>query len=379
MNFELNELQIAIRDTARKFAEERLAPGARERDRKEIFPREEILEMARLGLMGVNVPEAYGGAEAGAVAYSLALSEIARGDASAAVTMGVTNMCAELICAAGTEEQKRKYVTRLTSGEYVAGAFALSEPQAGSDPAAMTTTAERRGDRWVLNGAKQWITSGDVAGVIVVWAKTDPSAGSKGISCFLVEGGTPGLTVGKPEDKMGLRASHTVPLLFEDCEIPAENLLGQEGEGFKWAMRALDGGRIGIASQSIGIAQAALEASIAYAKERRAFGRPIADFQAIAFKLADMKTELEAARLLTLRAAWMKDRGVRFTREASMAKVFASEAANRVAAEAVQIHGGYGYVDEFPVERHLRDVRVTTIYEGTSEIQRVVIARELLR
>ena len=379
MNLEANEPQIAIRDTARKFAEERHAPGARERDRNGTFPREEILEMARLGLMGVNVLQTHGGAAAGAVAYSMALTEIARGDASAAVTMGVTNMCAELICAAGSEEQKRTYVPRLVSGEYVAGAFALSEPQAGSDPAGMTTTAERRGDRWVLNGSKQWITSGNVAGLMVVWAKTNPAAGSKGISCFLVEAGTPGLTVGKPEDKMGLRASPTVPLQFEDCEIPAENLLGQEGEGFKWAMRALDGGRIGIASQSIGIAQAAFEASVAYAKERKAFGKPIADFQAIAFKLADMRTSIEAARLLTLRAAWMKDQGLRFTREASMAKVFASEAANRVVQEAVQIHGGYGYVDEFPLERHMRDARVTTIYEGTSEIQRVVIAREILR
>lgn len=379
MEFELNEMQAAIRDAARKFARERLAPGARERDRKEIFPKEEILEMASLGLMGVNVPEALGGSEAGAVAYSLALSEIAAGDASAAVTMGVTNMCAELICAAGTEEQKRTYVPKLTSGEYLAGAFALSEPQAGSDPAAMATTAVRRGDRWILDGSKQWITSGDVAGVMVVWAKTSPEAGVKGISCFLVEGGTPGLHVGKPEDKMGLRASNTVPLLFEECEIPAGNLLGQEGEGFKWAMRALDGGRIGIASQAVGIGAAALEASVAYAKEREAFGQPIAGFQAIQFKLANMKTELEAARLLALRAAWRKDQGLRFTEEASMAKLFASEAANRVVAEAVQIHGGYGYVDEFPVERHLRDARVTTIYEGTSEIQRVVIAREILR
>jgi alkylation response protein AidB-like acyl-CoA dehydrogenase len=379
MDFKLNELQQAIQEAARKFAEERLAPGARERDREERFPTEELLEMAGLGLMGVNVPEALGGAEAGAVAYSLALSEIAAGDASASVTMGVTNMCAELICAAGTDEQKRRYVPKLTSGEYVAGAFALSEPQAGSDPMAMATTAVRKGDKWVLNGAKQWITSGDVAGVMVVWAKTSNEPGSKSISCFLVEGGTPGLLVGKPEDKMGLRASSTVPLQFEDCEIPLDNLLGEEGAGFQWAMRALDGGRIGIASQAIGSASAALAASLHYAKEREAFGGPIAGLQAIQFKLADMATELDASRLMTLRAAWMKDRGVRFTKEASMAKVFATEAANRIVNEAVQIHGGYGYVDEFPVERHLRDARVTTIYEGTSEIQRVVIARDLLR
>ncbi|HWV38637.1 MAG TPA: acyl-CoA dehydrogenase family protein [Vulgatibacter sp.] len=379
MVFELREHQTAIRDAARAFAREKLAPGARDRDLGEVFPAKELAEMAALGLMGVNVPEAYGGAEAGAIAYSLAMTEIAAGDASAAVAMGVTNMCAELICRAGTEEQKRRYVTRLTSGEYVAGAFALSEPQAGSDPAGMATFAERRGDRWVLNGAKQWITSGDVAGVMVVWARTSKAPGSKGISCFLVEGGTKGLHVGKAEDKMGLRASHTVPLTFEDCEIPAENLMGEEGDGFKWAMIALDGGRIGIGSQALGIGYAALEASIAYAKDRQAFGRPIADFQGVSFKLADMKTELDAARLLTLRAAWLKENGRPFTREASMAKLFASEAVNRVVAHAVQIHGGYGYVDEFPVERHLRDARVTTIYEGTSEIQRVVIAREILR
>ncbi|HEY0839032.1 MAG TPA: acyl-CoA dehydrogenase family protein [Vulgatibacter sp.] len=379
MDFELNEHQTAIRDAARAYAREKLAPGARDRDRNEAFPAKELGEMAGLGLMGVNVPEELGGAEAGAIAYSLAMTEIAAGDASAAVTMGVTNMCAELICRAGSEEQKRRYVPRLTSGEYVAGAFALSEPQAGSDPSAMATFAERKGDRWVLNGAKQWITSGDVAGVMVVWARTSKAPGSKGISCFLVEGGTKGLLVGKAEDKMGLRASHTVPLTFEDCEIPAENLMGAEGDGFKWAMIALDGGRIGIGSQALGIGRAALEASVAYAKDRKAFGHPIADFQGVSFKLADMKTELDAARLLTLRAAWLKENGRPFTREASMAKVFASEAVNRVVAQAVQIHGGYGYVDEFPVERHLRDARVTTIYEGTSEIQRVVIAREILR
>ncbi|AKU90849.1 acyl-CoA dehydrogenase family protein [Vulgatibacter incomptus] len=379
MDFELNELQIAIRDAARKYAQDKLAPGARERDREERFPKAEVAEMASLGLMGVNIPEAYGGAEAGTVAYSLAMTEIAAGDASAAVTMAVTNMCGELIVRAGNEDQRQRYVTRLTSGEYTAGAFALSEPQAGSDPGAMATFAEKKGDRWVLNGAKQWITSGAYAGVMVVWARTAKAPGAKGISCFLVEGGTKGLLVGKAEDKMGLRASNTVPLTFEDCEIPEENLLGVEGDGFKWAMVALDGGRIGIASQAIGIGRAAMDASIRYAHEREAFGKPIADFQAIRFKLSDMATELDAARLLALRAAWLKENGRPFTREASMAKLYASEAANRAVAEAVQIHGGYGYVDEFPVERHLRDARVTTIYEGTSEIQRVVIARELLR
>jgi len=379
MDFTPNEIQAAVRDAARRYAQERLAPGARERDRNHAFPKDELREMAALGLMGVNVPESLGGAEAGTVAYSLAMTEIAAGCASTAVTMAVTNMCAELICRAGNEEQKKKYVPRLTSGEYVAGAFALSEPQAGSDPAAMATFAEKRGNRWVLNGAKQWITSGAYAGVMVVWARTSREPGAKGISCFLVEGGTKGLVVGKPESKMGLKASNTVPLTFEACEIPEENLLGNLGEGFKWAMVALDGGRIGIASQAIGIGRAALEAATAYAKERKAFGQPIGEFQAIRWKLADMKTELDAAQLLALRAAWLKENGRPFTREASMAKLFASEAANRAVAEAVQIHGGYGFVDEFPVERHYRDARVTTIYEGTSEIQRLVIAREILR
>lgn len=379
MEFELNEAQVAVRDLARKYAREKLAPKARQRDREEIFPAEELKEMAGLGLMGVNVPEAYGGAEAGTVAYSLAMMELAAGDAAVSVATGVTNMCAELITRFGTEEQKQKHVTKLCDGTYTAGAFALSEPQAGSDPSAMTTFAERRGDRWVLNGAKQWITSGGHAGVFVVWARTSKEPGSRSISCFIVEANTPGFSVGKPEDKMGLRGSDTVPLLFENMELPADSLLGNEGEGFKMAMIALDGGRIGIASQAIGIARAALEASVSYAKERVAFGKPIAQQQAIAFKLADMKTELEAARLLTLRAAWQKEEGVPFTKEASMAKLFASEAANRIVSEAVQIHGGYGYVDEFPVERHFRDARVTTIYEGTSEIQRLVISREILK
>lgn len=379
MEFELNEAQVAVRDLARKYAREKLAPKARQRDREEIFPAEELKEMAGLGLMGVNVPEAYGGAEAGTVAYSLAMMELAAGDAAVSVATGVTNMCAELITRFGTEEQKQKHVTKLCDGTYTAGAFALSEPQAGSDPSAMTTFAERRGDRWVLNGAKQWITSGGHAGVFVVWARTSKEPGSRSISCFIVEANTPGFSVGKPEDKMGLRGSDTVPLLFENMELPADSLLGNEGEGFKMAMIALDGGRIGIASQAIGIARAALEASVSYAKERVAFGKSIAQQQAIAFKLADMKTELEAARLLTLRAAWQKEEGVPFTKEASMAKLFASEAANRIVSEAVQIHGGYGYVDEFPVERHFRDARVTTIYEGTSEIQRLVISREILK
>jgi alkylation response protein AidB-like acyl-CoA dehydrogenase len=378
LDLELNETQLLVQRTARTFAQERVLPGARERDRKELFPADLLKEMAGLGLMGVNIPGTYGGAEAGAVAYALAMMEMSAACASTAVAMAVTNMCAELICAFGTEEQRRTHVARLVSGDAVAGAFALSEPQCGSDAAGLTTTAVRKGEGWVLNGAKQWITSGAYAGVMVVWARTGP-AGSRGLSAFVVEGGTKGLLVGKPEDKLGLRASNTVPLVFEDCALPGAALLGQEGEGFKLAMVALDGGRIGIASQACGVARAALEASVRYVRERRAFGKPIGEFQAIRFALANIKTELSAAESLTFRAAWLKEQKRPFTQEASMAKLFASEMSNRACDKAVQLHGGYGYIDEFPVERYLRDARVQTIYEGTSEIQRVVIARELLR
>ncbi|MBZ4417403.1 acyl-CoA dehydrogenase family protein [Myxococcus sp. RHSTA-1-4] len=378
MNLELTETQTLIRDTARKFARERVAPLARTLDREERFPTELYKEMGELGLLGVNIPAKYGGSEAGVVAYSLAMMEMAAADASTSVTMAVTNMCAELINAFGTEAQREKYVTRLASGEAVAGSFALSEPHAGSDPGAMNTTAVRRGDTYVLNGSKQWITSGAYAGVMVVWARTAPT-GNKGLSCFIVEGGTKGLIIGKHEDKMGLRSSNTVPLTFEDCEIPAENLLGQEGQGFRLAMTALDGGRIGIASQACGVGRAALEAAVAYSKDRKAFGQAIGEFQAPRFMMADMKTQLDAAELLTLRAAYMKEQGQPFSREASMAKLFASEMSNKVADKAVQLHGGYGYIDEFPVERYFRDARVQTIYEGTSEVQRMVIARETFK
>nr|WP_225937250.1 acyl-CoA dehydrogenase family protein [Myxococcus sp. RHSTA-1-4] len=374
----MTETQTLIRDTARKFARERVAPLARTLDREERFPTELYKEMGELGLLGVNIPAKYGGSEAGVVAYSLAMMEMAAADASTSVTMAVTNMCAELINAFGTEAQREKYVTRLASGEAVAGSFALSEPHAGSDPGAMNTTAVRRGDTYVLNGSKQWITSGAYAGVMVVWARTAPT-GNKGLSCFIVEGGTKGLIIGKHEDKMGLRSSNTVPLTFEDCEIPAENLLGQEGQGFRLAMTALDGGRIGIASQACGVGRAALEAAVAYSKDRKAFGQAIGEFQAPRFMMADMKTQLDAAELLTLRAAYMKEQGQPFSREASMAKLFASEMSNKVADKAVQLHGGYGYIDEFPVERYFRDARVQTIYEGTSEVQRMVIARETFK
>jgi alkylation response protein AidB-like acyl-CoA dehydrogenase len=383
MNFELSETQELVVKSARDYVERALKPAAAELDREGRFPRQQLAELAELGMMGVNIPADLGGAEAGVVAYSLAMTEVARGCASTAVTMAVTNMVGEVITRFGSDAQRQRYVPKLTSGEYTAGAFALSEPEAGSDPAGMTTQALRDGDDWVLDGQKQWITSGSEAGVMVVWARTDSAEerlGHKGISCFLVEQGTAGLKVGKHEDKLGLRASETVPLTFEGCRVPADALLGELGGGFKIAMMALDGGRIGIASQALGIANAALEEAVDYAKERRQFKRPIADFQAIQWMIADSRTELDAAKLLTLRAAQMKQRGAAaFSREAAMAKLFASEAAWRVCDRALQIHGGYGYVREFAVERHLRDVRVTRIYEGTSEIQRTVIARSALR
>jgi alkylation response protein AidB-like acyl-CoA dehydrogenase len=278
----------------------------------------------------------------------------------------------------GTPAQRERCLPRLASAEWLAGSFGLSEPQAGSDPNSMSTRADRRGDRWVLNGAKQWITSGDRAGVVIVWARTDVAAGNRGITAFLVEGGTPGLVVGRHEEKMGLRSSSTVSLAFEDCEIPADAVLGEVGHGLRVALSALDGGRVGIAAQATGTIRAALDASARYAKDRQAFGRPISDFQAVSFALADMRTSHDAARLLTLRAAAMKEAGQTFGREAAMAKLFASEAAQVAVSRAVQIHGGYGYIDEFPVERYFRDARVQTIYEGTSEIQRLVIARDVL-
>jgi alkylation response protein AidB-like acyl-CoA dehydrogenase len=379
IDFELTDEQKLVRETARDFAQQELKPRARERDRDATFPEAELKALAGLGLLGVNVPEELGGAAAGTVAFSLAMMEIAGACAATAVPVSVTNMVAEIIAQYGTEAQRREHVPRIVSGEYLCGAFALSEPQAGSDAAALRTTAARTADGWVLNGAKQWISHGDRAGVIVVWARTAPGRGPKGISAFLVRQGTPGLTCGPHENKMGLRGSSTVPLLFEDCRLPADALLGVEGDGFKIAMTALDGGRIGIGSQAVGIGGAALDAARAYARERQAFGGPIADLQAIQWLLADSATELDAARLLTLRAAWLKEHGRPFTREASMAKLYATEAAGRACDRALQVHGGYGYVKEYDVERYYRDVRVSRIYEGTSEIQRLVIARALLK
>ncbi len=379
MDFEPTETQAQIVELARAVAREVVAPVAREGDRTGRFPEEIVRELGGVGLLAVSVPEELGGAGAGAVAYVLALMEIAAADCAVAVTMAVTNMVGDIIARYGTRAQAERCCPRLASAEWLAGSFALSEAQAGSDSAAMTTRAERRGDRWVLNGEKQWITSADRAGVLVTWGRSEPAAGTRGVTAFLVEAGTPGLRIGRHEQKMGIRASSTVSVAFEDCELPESAVLGSPGDGFRIAMSALDGGRTGIAAQATGTTRAALEASVRYAKDRRAFGQPIGAFQAIAFMLADMRTEHDAARLLTVRAAALKEQGRPYTREASMAKLFASEAAQRAVTKTVQIHGGYGYIDELPVERYFRDARVQTIYEGTSEIQRLVIARDLLR
>jgi alkylation response protein AidB-like acyl-CoA dehydrogenase len=379
VDVELTETQALVQRTAREFATRVLAPRAAQIDATKEFPSDSIRGLADLGLLAISVPPELGGAGAGAIAYALAIQEIAQACASTAVMMSVTNMVGEAIARFGTQAQRQRFCPALASGEAVLGSFALSEPDAGSDPGALRTTARRDSGGWVLDGTKQWTTGGTHARVLVVWARTSPPAtGSRGLSCFLVEGGAPGLTVGAPEDKMGIRASDTVSLKLEGCRLPAEALLGEENGGFKVAMMALDGGRIGIASQAIGISRAALDESVRYAKDRRTFGVPIAEHQAIMWKLADMRTHIDAAYLMTMRAAWRKEGGKPFTREASMAKVFASEAAVRACNDAVQIHGGYGYTREFPAERHLRDARVTTIYEGTSEIQRVVIARDVL-
>jgi len=379
MDFEPNDVERAVLETARRFAREAVAPAAAANDRQGRFPAELVRGLAELGLLAVNVPAAHGGSEAGPVAYALALAEIAAADCATAVTMAVTNMVGETIARFGTEAQRARCLPRLASAEWLAGAFALSEAQAGSDAASMTTRAVRKGGGWVIDGAKQWITSGDVAGVLVVWAKTDPAAGTSGVTAFLVEQGTRGLSVGRHEEKMGIRASSTVALSFDGCEVPDSARLGAVGEGFRIALAALDGGRIGIAAQATGTIRAALDASTRYARDRTTFGVQIGQHQAIGFMLADMATDEAAARLLTLRAAFLKGAGQPHGREASTAKLFASEAAQRAVSRAVQIHGGYGYTDEFPVAKLFRDARVQTIYEGTSEIQRIVIARELLR
>ena len=381
MDFELSEEQQMVRASVREFVAGEIAPRAREGDEQAKFPREQLQGLAQLGLLGMIIPEEWGGAGFDAVAYAVALEEIAKADASVCVIVGVTNsVCCYPILSFGTEEQKREYLTPLARGEKL-GAFCLSEPQAGSDATALRTRAVRDGDSYVLNGTKSWVTSGGEANVYVVMAVTGERAGEKNsVTAFLVDGDSPGLTVSSIEHKMGQRASQTAEMSFADVRVPAKNVLGGEGQGLRVAFNSLDNGRIGIGALSTGIAQGALEASISYAKERQAFGQPIAEFQAIQFKLANMATETDAARLLTLRAAAMKDKGdKRAGQAAAMAKLFASETANRVVADAVQIHGGNGYSRDYPVERMYRDARVTTIYEGTSEIQRIVISRGILK
>ena len=366
MNLELTEEQQMVRRTARDYATRVLAPRAAARDVDGTFPEEELRALGELGLLGVNVPEQLGGAAAGVVAYSLVMQELARVDPSVAVAVSVTNMVAELISRMGTEAQQRAHVPRLVDGTYLCGAFALSEPQAGSDPAGMTTSATRTDQGWRLRGTKQWITGGDRAGLLVVWAVSNPEAGTRGISAFLVPGKAPGLSVSRSEHKMGLHGSTTVQLMLDDVEVGEDALLGGEGQGFKLAMMALDGGRIGISSQAIGIARGALEAAVRYSLERTQFGKPIAQHQAIQHMLADAATWLDASELLTLRAASLKEQDRPFTQAASMAKVFSTEHACRICDIALQVHGGYGYTRDFPVERAYRDVRVTRIYEGTS-------------
>lgn len=379
MDFRLTPEQEMIRDMVRDFAEKHIKPVAAQLDEKMEFPYENLKKMADLGLMGMNIPIKYGGSEVGVVAYSLAITEIAKACASHAVTTSVTNMVAEVLHEFGSEETKAEHIPKLCNGQYPAGAFAITEPHTGSDAANIRTTATVEGDFYVLNGSKSLITSGGQAGIVVVWALTDKTARKgKGISAFLVEKGTPGFIAGKAEDKMGHRASSLNELVFDNCRVPKEYLLGREGEGFKIAMVELDGGRIGIASLAIGVGLAAIEYATHYVREREAFGQKLSKFQAIQWMIADSYTELEAAHLLTLKAAFIKETGKRFTREASMAKLLATEAAKEVAVRSVQMLGGYGYTTEYPVERYLRDIIGTTLYEGTSEVQRIVISREIL-
>lgn len=380
MDFDLTEEQVLLRDTLRDFARTDMDPVAGELERRGEFPAEIIGKLASLGIMGMAIPEEYDGAGFGSLSTSIALEEIAAACGSTAVTISVHNSAASgPVVRFGTDAQKKAYLPRMASGEIIGG-FALTEPGAGSDAAAIRTRAERKGDRWVLNGNKTWITNTVIGGLYIVFAVTDPDApGSRGISAFLVEPSYPGFEFGKKEDKLGLRASTTGEIILTGCEVPAENLLGEEGKGIRIALATLDSGRIGIASQAIGIARASFHASRDHALRREAFGAPIAKLQAIQHKLADMAVQIDAARLLTHRAAWLVDSGAReYTREASEAKLYATEMGNRVCYEAIQIHGGYGYSTEYAVERHFRDVRVTTLYEGTSEIQRLVIARRLL-
>lgn len=379
MNFTLSDEHELIRKTAREFAEEHLAPGVIERDDTATFPYEQIKIMGELGFLGVMVPEQYNGAGMDALSYVIAMEEISRSDASAGVVMSVNNsLVCQIFLDWASEEQKKKYLTRLASGELL-GAFSLSEPQSGSDASNMRTGAEKDGNHYVLNGTKNWVTNGITSDIVLVFVITEKGVGYKGISLFIVEKGTPGFSTGEKENKLGIRGSDTCELYFDNCRIPAENMIGDPGYGFKIAMNTLNGGRIGIASQALGIAQAALENSISYAKDRKQFGQSISEFGAVQSKIAKMGMNIEVSRLLIYRAATMKDAHKQFSKEAAMAKLFASQTAVDAARDCVQIHGGYGYMQETGVERLMRDAKITQIYEGTSEIQELVIARELLK
>lgn len=378
MIFELTEEQEMIRQAARDFAHTELKPGVIERDEHQRFPAEQIQKLGQLGFLGMMVSPEYNGAGLDTISYVLAMEELSKVDASTSVVVSVNN---SLVCYGlekyGTEEQKQKYLKPLAGGAFI-GAFCLSEPEAGSDATSQRTTATDHGEYYLLNGTKNWITNGSTASVYIVMAQTDPAKGHRGITAFIVEKGMEGFTVGPKENKLGIRGSDTHSLMFTDVKVPKANRIGEEGFGFKFAMQTLEGGRIGIAAQALGIAAGAYELAKAYAKERKAFGKTISEHQAIQFKLADMATEIESARLLCLKAAWLKDNGRSYTKASAMAKLFASEVAMRTTVEAVQIHGGYGYVREYHVERLMRDAKITQIYEGTSEIQRIVIARSIL-
>lgn len=379
MNFQLTEEHLMIRQAARDFAQNELKPGVIDRDEHQKFPAEQIKLMGELGFMGMMVSPQYGGSGLDAASYVLVMEELSKVDASASVVMSVNN---SLVCYGlekyGTEEQKQKYLVPLAKGDVI-GAFCLSEPEAGSDATAQSTTAIDMGDHYLLNGTKNWITSGNNASTYLVIAQTDVAKKHRGINALILEKGMPGFTVGAKENKMGVRGSDTHSLHFNDVKVPKENRIGEDGFGFKFAMNLLEGGRIGIAAQALGIASGAYELALNYAQERKAFGKPIADLQAIQFKLADMATNIEAARLLCLKAAWLKDNHLPYAQASSMAKLFASETAMKTTTEAVQIHGGYGYVKEYHVERLMRDAKITQIYEGTSEIQRIVISRSVLK
>lgn len=379
MKFELTEEQLMIQKAARDFAQNELLPGVIERDDQQKFPADQIKKLGELGFLGMMVDPKYGGSGLDTVSYVLAMEEISKVDASASVVMSVNN---SLVCWGlenfASEEQKQKYLVPLAKGEVI-GAFCLSEPEAGSDATSQRTTAIDMGDHYLLNGTKNWITNGNTASVYLVMAQTDVAKGHKGINCLIVEKGMQGFSVGPKENKLGIRGSDTHSLMFTDVKVPKENRIGEDGFGFKFAMKTLTGGRIGIASQALGIASGAFELALKYSKERKAFGQEICRHQAIQFKLADMATEIEAARLLCIKAAWLKDQHLDYATASSMAKLFASKVAMEVTVEAVQIHGGYGYVKEFHVERLMRDAKITQIYEGTSEIQKIVISRALLQ